>query len=908
MVCLPPPSFQLPRRNKPRSSDAHHSPCSLPHHPAYFQEFQGGGNRGGGVLYPSPASRFGARDSDSLRLTTVPFGPIADDGGVAMDVSPHFASRREGRSLDRRSPEGDRWNTSHSPFFDKFDGKGRYSSGRESPTSRQPGREGIGAVSSYRRGGARLRSSLEPPVAAASVWCPSASELGERAWEGKSGDEPENRARGQQMQDVHGYRSGVREGWAANVSDVRSQTTPPPQTAAEFGAIDNPQNSRREAYSKQQHAGRRLRGSDSDSPDPLVVSRNSQKGRWLGHLPAVAEETRSSKRCKDNIYTVEGGNARSLSRLFDYAFTDKGKGRRQGLDVTVGGSEISRNDGGHLDGGDGGRSPRATFPTGVEDAARTSQDARRPQSSPSPAPPSTGARGALAAGKEKQTLVGVMVRRPQSPQFGFMAESDQSDGFMAENNQTNGFMAENDQSNARQRCPSWQQDSLNTRRNDEEGSKCVTGGQSKVIDAGQQAVRSSNHADKTGRYNEGSAIPNTRMVVAETATSRSVDHSPLVGWEGDIPCLAAGTACTPPRASKRRRPESWATTTDALAGTPPPFPLASGRSANLGHSNQEEALQPPSRPLEKTRSSGADNGLGLEGGGTYADGDTAGAARLPGTGDGAWVQGRGGLREASGENGVMEPEDGAGETMTLPPPPSPPPPEYELSAAGDRAITEPLEAGMFAETPRVDSAREGGGSGRVEEDSQRAAGVHLEAEDIADTPRLDLAHAGDATAWVGEGSQRLAGLDRLDQQHEGFVGSIETTPDVGATPGPPPPRPEAGSGNNRYGPRDTLLDDSSNAKDYPDDSSNAKDYPGSTASARAADAVLAYDRDVLGGDGLADRRCVRKVGWFEWELGNGSIGSIISADSRGRSGKTLSCSFFCDGSFGSSLGRVLVWY
>lgn len=792
-----------------------------------------------------------------------------------MDVSPHFASRRQGWSPDRRSPDADRWDTSHSPFFDKFDGQGRYGSGRESPKSRQLGREGMGAASSYRRGGARLCSSSEPPVAAASVWCPSASELKERAWGGKSDDEPESRARGQQMQDVHGYRGGVRGGWAANVSDVRSQSTPPPPTAADFGAIDNPQNSRREAYSKQQHAGRRLGGSDGDSPDSLVVSRNSQKGRWLGHLPAVAEETRSSKRCKDKIYTVEGGNARSLSRLFDYAFTDKGKGRRQGLDISVGGSKSSRNDGGHLDGGDGTRSPRATLPTEVEDAARAGQDARRPQTSSSPPPPS---RGALATGKEKQTLVGVTVRRPQSPQFGFMAESDQSDG----------FMAENDQSDARQRCPSWQQDSLSTRRNDEERSKCV--------DAGQQAVRSSNHADKTRRYNEGSAIPNTRMVVAGTATSRSVEHSPLVGWAGDIPCPAAGAACTPPRASKRSRPESWATTIDALAGTPPPFPLASGRSANLGHSDQEEALQPQSRPLDKTRSPAAKNGLGLKSGGTYAGGDTVGAPCLPGTGDGAWVQGRGGLCDASGDNSVMEHEDGAGETMTLLPPPSPPRPEDELPAAEDRAITEPLKAGVFAKTPRLDSAHEGGGSGWVEEDNQRAAGVqlgaevftetrginsvregeangwveedsqqaaglHPEAEHIADTPRLDLARAGDTTAWVGEGSQRLAGLGRLDQLHEGFVGRNETTPDVGATPGPPPPRPEAGSGNNRHGPRDTLVDDAS----------NAKDYPGSTAPARAADAVLAYDRDMLGGDGLADRRYARKVGWVQRELGNGFL-------------------------------------
>lgn len=873
-------------------------------------------------MYPSPASRFGTRDSDSSRLTAVPFGPIGDDG-VAMDVSPHFASRRESRRRipDRRSPDGDRWDTSHSPFFDKFDGQERYSSGRESPQPRQLGLQGIGAVNSYRRGGARVCSDFEPPVAAASAWCPSTSELEERAWEGKGGDDAENRARGRQMQDAHGYGGSLSGGWAANVPDVGFRTTPPspspPPSTADFGAIDDPQNSRREACSKQQRAGRRLRGSDSDSPDPLIVTRSGRRRGWLGHLPAVAEETRSSKRCKDKAYTVEGGNARSLSKLFDYAFTDKGKGRRQGLDRTIGGSEISRTGGRKLDVGDDGRRSRATLPAQVEDPVREGQDARRPQSSSSPPPPS---RDALGAGKEKQTLVGVTVRRPQSPQFGFMAESDQSIGFMAENDQSNGFMNENDQPDvfmnendqpdARQRCPSWQQDSRNARRNEGEGSKSPTDGESKVDDAGQQVIRSRSHANQTGGCNEGPATPNTLMVLAGTAPTRSVEHSPFVGWAGEVPCHGAGTACTPPRASKRRRPESWATTIAAFAGTPPPFPLISGRSANIGRSDQEQALQPQSRQLDCTRSRGAESGLGLEGGRACAGGDTADAVRLPCMGDAAWVQGRGGLCDTGGESGVMEHAVGTGETITPPPPPPPPPlPEGELFAADGRGITQSLEDGMFAETPRSDSAREGEASkrveengqraaglelevgmfaearrsdsvregdanGRDEEDSQRAGGIQLQAETFAETARLDLSRAGDAADWVEEGSQRSAGLERLDQQHERFVGGDETAPNVGATPsGTPPPRPDPDGGNNRNGPRDKLVEDAS----------NVKNYPGSTASARVADAVSAYDRDVLGGDGLADSRHEVKSDGFSGSLVSGCLRSVFLADSCGRS-------------------------
>ena len=849
----------------------------MPHHPAYFQEFQGGGIRGGGVLYPSPASRFGAREIDSSRLTAVPFGPIGNDRtaiDVPMDVSPHFASHRESRrSPDRRTPNGDRWGTTHSPFFDKVDGQGRYSA-RGSPQPRQLGLQGIGAVSSYRRGGVRFCSDFEPPVAPASVWCPLASKFEERAWEDKSGDEPENRARGQQTQDLHGYRRGVSKGWDANTPDVTSQTTPPPPprpTAADFGTIGDLQNSRREVCSKEQRAGRRLRGSDSDSPDPLIVTRNSQRGRWLGR-PAVAEETRSTKRCKDKMYTVDGGNARSLSRLFDYAFTDKGKGRRQGLDRTFGGSESSRNegqvDGRRLDGGDAGGSSRATLPAEVEDAVKAGQDGRRPQSSSSP-PLS---RDALGAGKEKQTLVGVTVRRAQSPQFGFMDENDRSNGFMAENNH----------SDARQRCPSWHPDSLNTWRNDEEGSKCVTDGESKADDAGQQVVKGSDHADTTGGYNEGPATPNTRLVVAGTAASRSVEHSPLAGWAGEMPYPEAGTACTPPRSRKRRCPESW-TTMAAPAGTPPPFPLAAAHPTNKGRSNPEEALQPQSRPLDHTRSPGAESGLGLEGGRICAGSDMAGAPHVPDTGDAAWGEGLDALSGTNGESGVMKHADRAGETLT-------PTPQDALHDEGGRVVTQQmeagifaetpcldsvrnghangrveedsqraaglqLEAGMFADTPRLESVREGEANGRVEEDNQRVAGLHLEVGMFAETPRLDSARAGGATDSV-EGRQRLAGLERLDQQHELFVGQgenfaeDETAPDVGATPGTPSPSPEAGSGNNPSGPRDRIVDDAG----------NAKDCPASTAPACTADAVLAYDQDVLGGDGLADNRYVRRFG------------------------------------------------
>lgn len=746
------------------------------------------------------------------------------------------------------------------------------------------------------------------------------------------------------------------------------------------------------------------------------------------------------------MYTVEGGNARSLSRLFDYAFTDKGKGRRQGIGRATGGSGSSRNgganlegrhlDGRQLDGRAGGGRPRATLPAEMEDAVRAGQDARSPQSSSSPPPQS---RDALCAGNEKKTLVGVTVRRPQSPQFGFMGESEQSSGFMSKSDQSNGCMAENDQSDARQRCPSWQQGSPNTRLNDAEESQCVTVGDSKVGDAGQEVVRSTDHADTTGGYNEGPATPDTRMAVAGTAPSRSVEHSPLAGWAGEMPSPEAGagetaSACNHPRASKRRRPESWETTIAALAGTPPPFPLASAHPTKVGRSDPEETSQSQSRPIDHTLSPEAENGFGLEGsGGSYAGDDTVGAPKITRTEDAAWVQERGRLCDTNEENCVTEHAGGAGETMTSPPRDERstvdgraiaqpleagkfddtlrldggrkgdangwveegsqrvaglqpeagllartprvdsareeeangwleegsqqevgPQPEAEMfaemprldsvrereatgwvaedsqQAAGfqleaemfagtprlgsapegeasgwigedshgvaglqleagmfagtprldnvregeangrveqdsQRAIGLPLDAGMLAETPPLDSGREGDGNGdvngRVEEDSQRVPGNQLEAGMFAETPRLGSAHEGDASGWVDEDSQRLAGPGRLDHQHERFMGGDETTPDVGATPGTPSPRPEAESGNNRNGPRDRSADDAS----------NVKELRGAASSARAVDAVLAYDRDVLGGDGLVNTGYVGRVGWFQQELDTGLL-------------------------------------
>ena len=791
-------------------------------------------------MYPSPASRFGARDMDLSRLTAVPFGALGDHNGIAIDVSPHFARHRERRrSPDGRerikNPDNNRWETSHSPFFDKLDGQGRYS-GRESPQpqqlgydSPQPleiGLQGVGAGNRYRRRGDRLCSDFEPPVAAPSDWCPSVLEFDASVWEGGNEADSENRARGNQVQDARAHGESVGGGWAAIMSDVRSRTTPspgppPPPILADFGVFGDSQNEHREACMKQQRSGKRSHSSDSDSPGPLIVSWNSQKGRRVGNLPAVAEETHSSKRCKGKMYTAEGGNARSLSRLFDYAFTDKG--RRQGLSTTTGGSDSPRNNGGHVEGGQfrgagGGGSLRSTLPVIVEDTVRAGQDARRPRSSPPPP-----LRDALGAGNDKQALVGVTVRRPQSPQFGFMAENDRPDA-------------------RQQRRPSWQQGSPDARRNDEkgsqcvivEGSKCVTVGDSKADDVGQQAARIPS-AYKTRRYSESSATPHAKMLVGGATTGRRAENSPLAGWAGEIPSPEAGTACTPPRSSKRRRPESWTTANASLARNLSPFSLATGHFANMAHKGESgKASQPQSRTIDLARSPGVENRLGLEGGGNNGDDEAVGAPRIVDTADATWVQGRGASCDANGEGGIARRADGVRESLP------PPPPKDGLPAADGRAITQPIEAEMTGETPHVDSAREADSSGWVEEDSPRVvAGLQLEPGMFAETPWLDTACSGDDTGWVEESSQRLAGLQRLDERP--VVGD-EAVLDVGATPGTPPPRSGAESGNNHNGPRDKTTDDAS----------NVEDCPSATVTARAAD----YDQDVLGGDGLTDARYI----------------------------------------------------
>lgn len=180
--------------------------------------------------------------------------------------------------------------------------------------------------------------------------------------------------------------------------------------------------------SRRRRRRRPRQGNRSGRGSPPIPSREDPGGGWLRHLPGVAEEMLpvEEDRERGESYTSEGGNALSLSRLFDYAFADDDGDRRKGrLPAPVGGRSNGNASGG------GKIGARAGFPTGYGEAAacgdvRENRNGRR---SLSPRVVSNLPRTSDDGGGDgpmKRALVGVTVRRPPSPKFAFMDEGSGS--------------------------------------------------------------------------------------------------------------------------------------------------------------------------------------------------------------------------------------------------------------------------------------------------------------------------------------------------------------------------------------------------------------------------------------------------------------------------------------------------
>ncbi|CAB1105355.1 unnamed protein product [Ectocarpus sp. CCAP 1310/34] len=375
------------------------------------------GSRGEGVLYPSPASRFGARDtgpsSSSWRmpgLSFIPGGGIGDDNvpGSSVAVSPYFAASFEddGKSRYHEGYDDDGHPTS-SPYFARchhYDGR------RSPPDKRLRGRQL--ALGEYTGGEEERRRRM---------WDPRPSALGAEAgapypppsfaavrYEGLG---IEDNALRDQTRGSRGHADSSGGGWAAEgppggigTSDFLPPSSeeepvfddPPPPNETSSSAQENRGNGR---HSSRNDGQRWQSGGGGPPPPPSIASstRGSRRGGWLRHLQGVTEMRPGEEDLVQGQQQLENDAADqgSLSRLFDYAFADSD-----------------------------GRLPTGPERTGALDEWGVRGGVR--SSSPRLLPRGEGGGGGTVAGRK--AFVGVTVRRPPSPQFAFMNEERSSPG------------------------------------------------------------------------------------------------------------------------------------------------------------------------------------------------------------------------------------------------------------------------------------------------------------------------------------------------------------------------------------------------------------------------------------------------------------------------------------------------
>ncbi|CBJ28278.1 MutL protein homolog 3 [Ectocarpus siliculosus] len=385
-------------------------------------EFQDQGFRGEGVLYPSPASRFGARDtgpssSSSSRMPGLSFsagGGVGDDnlpGSSSAAVSPYFAASFEddGKSRYHEGYDDDGHPTS-SPYFARCH---HYDVRRRSPPdNRLRGRQlALGEYTGGEEERRRRRWDPRPSALGAEAAPPyPAPSFAAVRYEGLG---IEDKALSDQARGSGGHADSSGGGWAAEgPPGGRRMSDLLPPSEEEEPVFDEPPPPNEISCSAKAHRGNGRHSSRSDGqrwqsggggppPPPSIAgsTRGSRRGGWLRHVPGVTEMRPGEKDLDQGQQQLEDDAADrgSLSRLFDYAFADS----------------------------DGRRLPTGPERTGALDEWGVRGGVR--SSSPRLLPRSEGGGGGGTAAGRK-AFVGVTVRRPPSPQFAFMNEERSSPG------------------------------------------------------------------------------------------------------------------------------------------------------------------------------------------------------------------------------------------------------------------------------------------------------------------------------------------------------------------------------------------------------------------------------------------------------------------------------------------------
>lgn len=498
----------------------------------YLQEGQGEEIQAGGVLYHSPVSCFGARDSGQSPVTVLSFSSISSDIN-GTTVSPHF-SRGTSRHPNGANPAG-------LPYFAHLDRQGQVSP-RE---RRQPRRLALGENYEGRGVSHGFDSRVAPKVIEADPLHAATNKYGDSEWTAADGGRHvkiKDAVVREQGKDACDNVEG--RGYAAEAPGVRSETTNPPplHRPPPLDPVHSPRIANCGVYANIERggcSGRRWQGSGSPP-----------SGGWLRYLPDVAQEMRSDEELDQGESDfVDGGHALSLSRLFAYAFPDNDQHSRR---LPEPNREINDHHGKVLSGVGGSMQSACS----LMDTAGANMGSRHTASSSPQALPGD---NDVAATTNKKALLGVTVRRPPSPQFSFMAECSLDANAPAA-------------TSPRQLAP------FKAQEQEVQETSCVSIVDQRAKDVQQKKTTPRRVPFGTPtNFDDNADIPVAlASILDETASLQNGERSPLSAGAGRK-ASSSGTGLqvrAPPRSRKRKLPVSLTARRTVTPRDSPSLPLA----------------------------------------------------------------------------------------------------------------------------------------------------------------------------------------------------------------------------------------------------------------------------------------------------------------------------------------------
>lgn len=734
-------------------------------------------------MYPSPASRFGARDDNSSRLAAVPFGSFGDEADTVADVaSVHFDANRVTQShcLDREDEgarhRSDDTQSSGSPYFDDM---------------------------SYSQ---RL---VDRPVVADAGDPSSGYSEGCRNWEATAGgldDRIDDDVLDAQAQRMTGdLEPEEKTCWVSQKPCARTEGSAlPPTSCVDFTLARHhlAEHDRGEDEEDQPEGGvtQWRQGRNRVCPDPDVPVRDILQEQWLRDLPGVTDDMRTLEPGQREDHCVEVPRADNLSRLFDYAFTDNGRGPEPAY---LASEEMHSTSDKFI-----GSSREHSEPRLASGDGHTER------------PPQQASREKHEVETQKQAAVGVTVRRPPSPCFDFMTQDE------GDNGPEPHFRSEH------------QEDSLAGEAQEEVEAIGIVddirgGRDDRERDIAPLQIHS--RVDVAERDDATCALP-------KHAALRSLDFPRRPASGGKT--LEASTLSRP-RAMKRKRPQGWAAPDAAEEKKIPHSPC---RAEEMVPDYQENTNEQCRQSLSHPGSPDVGCGWASRNGYLGRRRDRHRTRQV--------------LKEGNAVNLAREDYTRESPVIAV---------NGSFLAAGALPGTGRLESHFTFESRKGGDDNSGGREGTAD-GAVKCARVHDECETPRKTFEVALLNEASSShiALEREVNGRAAQNNHLEAEPESEMASGSSALHVDALP---------------VGEADDIscISDRSYHR-VARDRRRGRVPADVLVPPFAVDPALAYDRDVLGGDGLAIK------GGLDAEVKGGSFSTILTTETCDRFGDTVSLS------------------